>query len=396
MSNLQTKIPITDLSRQFQCLEHDLMPVIHAVCVSGQYIKGPFLKGFEEKIAAYLGVKYAIGVNSGTDALFLALKALGIGPGDQVITTAMSYIATAEAISLTGAEPIFVDILPQTGNLDVDQIEALIGPRTRALLPVHLHGYPCDMTRILELAQKYGLRVIEDCAQAIGAEFSGHKLGSLADLGCFSFFPTKNLGCIGDGGLITTQNPDLYEQLLLLREHGCPQKNVQQILGVNSRLDSIQAAVLGVKLDHLDQWNQRRREWASAYDTELAHLPVVRPPLQQESGSVPVFHHYCIQLNHRDLIQTEMARAGIECLAYYPVPLHRQKLYQHTYRHKTLPHAESYAKNNLALPLFPELTRAELNRIVSTLETQLMKSRFDKSTLHEPDRGPNTEEIGTQ
>ncbi|PKL75119.1 MAG: hypothetical protein CVV27_17010, partial [Candidatus Melainabacteria bacterium HGW-Melainabacteria-1] len=274
-------IAITDLKRQYEALAAEVLPAIEAVCRSGWFIKGPELAAFETEIAAYLGVKYAVGVNSGTDALFLALKAAGIGPGDEVITAGMSFLATAEAISLTGAEPVFVDIDPQTDCLRADLIEALISERSKAILPVHLHGYPCDMDTLMQIAKRHGLRVIEDCAQSIGASYQGIKTGAIGDMGCFSFFPTKNLGCYGDGGVITTCDDALYAQLLLLREHGSKVKNYQDILGVNSRLDAIQAAVLRVKLPYLDGWNSRRRELAANYDHLLQNLslPLRRPPL---------------------------------------------------------------------------------------------------------------------
>lgn len=362
-------IAITDLKRQYEALAPDILPVIEAVCRSGWFIKGPELSGFETEVATYLGVKYAIGVNSGTDALFLALKAAGIGPGDEVITTGMSFLATAEAISLTGAEAVFVDIDPQTDCLRADLLEAAITSKTRALLPVHLHGYPCEMDTIMQLAQKHDLKVIEDCAQSIGATYKGVKTGAIGDLGCFSFFPTKNLGCYGDGGLVTTNDDKLYEQLLMLREHGSKHKNYQDILGVNSRLDAIQAAVLRVKLPRLDGWNARRRELAVHYDQLLQSLDVVRrPPLEVSEQTYSVFHHYALRVpGNRDAIMQSMKERGYECLPYYPHPLHRQTLYAERYPQGTLPESEACAAQNLALPLFPELTETEQVAIVTAL-----------------------------
>lgn len=368
-------IAITDLKRQYERLADQILPAIEAVCRSGWFIKGPELSGFEAEIAAYLGVKYAVGVNSGTDALFLALKAAGIGPGDEVITTGMSFLATAEAISLTGAEAVFVDIDAGTDCLRADLLEAAITPRTRALLPVHLHGYPCDMDAIGALAKKHDLRVVEDCAQSIGAKFAGRHTGAIGDLGCFSFFPTKNLGCYGDGGLVTTSDEALYQQLLMLREHGSKHKNYQDVLGVNSRLDAIQAAVLRVKLPLLDGWNTRRRELAAHYDELLADLPVRRPPLEVSAKTYSVFHHYALRVpGDRDALIAAMKQAGYECLPYYPQPLHRQALYAERYAPGSLPESEACGARNLALPLFPELTEAEQREIVAALAKLLAQA----------------------
>ncbi len=369
-------IQITDLKRQYQALANELRPVIERVCQSGYFIKGPELAAFEAEIAAYLGVPYAVGVNSGTDALVLALKALGIGPGHQVITSGMSFLATAAAISLTGAEPVFVDIDPRTDCLRVEAIEAAITPRTRAIMPVHLHGYPCDMQPLLALAERHQLRVVEDCAQSIGAKYQGQMTGSIGDLGCFSFFPTKNLGAFGDGGLVVTSSEQHYQQLMLLREYGCAVKNVQQALGTNSRLDALQAAVLRVKLPYLDGWNQKRRQLAAIYhdllaETEAAGLGLQRPPLEAFTDSYSVFHHYALRLPQRDWVMAEMKAAGYECLPYYPLALHMQKLYAATYQAADLPESKACAEQTLALPLFPELEKSEQIAIVSKLKACL-------------------------
>lgn len=369
-------IQITDLKRQYQALADQLQPVIARVCQSGYFIKGPELAAFESEIAAYLGVSYAVGVNSGTDALVLALKAVGIGPGDQVITSGMSFLATAAAISLTGASPIFVDIDPHSDCLRVDLIEAAITPATRAIMPVHLHGYPCDMQPLLALAKRYHLKVIEDCAQSIGARYQGQMTGSFGDLGCFSFFPTKNLGAFGDGGLVVTSSEQHYQQLLLLREYGCEVKNVQQALGTNSRLDALQAAILRVKLPYLAGWNQQRRELARHYHDLLAELEAADvglrlPPLEVFDDSYSVFHHYALRVPQRDQVMAGMKAAGYECLPYYPLALHMQKLYAEAYQPGDLPEAWACAEQTLALPLFPELEAAEQVAIVAQL-TQLL------------------------
>lgn len=361
-------LPITDLKRQYAQLADQIRPAVEAVLASGWYIKGPVLQACEEALANYLGVAWAIGVNSGTDALILALKAAGIGPGDKVITSAMSFTATAEAISRCGAEPVFVDILPGTDSINPDLLKPALRPGVKAILPVHLHGYPCAMDAIMDFAQSQGLLVIEDCAQAIGARWAGRKLGSLGLAGCFSFFPTKNLGCYGDGGLIATDSAELAEKIRGLREHGMPRKNVQEYTGFNSRLDAIQAAILQVKLPYLDSWNLRRRALAAHYDALLQDLPVLRPPLEVSDKTFSVFHHYTIRIPRlRDMVQARMAAAGIETLVYYPIAQHRQAVYAAQWPENSLPEAEAAARNSLALPLFPELEESEQVMIVSQL-----------------------------
>ncbi len=366
------RIPITDLRRQYQTLAEAVRPAIEDVLASGWYIKGPVLQACEQELAAYLGVKYAVGVNSGTDALILALKAAGIGAGDKVITTAMSFTATAEAITRTGAEALFVDILPGSDSLNPDLLAAALQKGVKAILPVHLHGYPCDMDAINTFAQQHGLQVIEDCAQAIGATYRGAKVGSLGDAGCFSFFPTKNLGCYGDGGLVTTSSDAIYAQMLGLREHGMLRKNIQDYTGFNSRLDALQAAVLRVKLPYLDGWNARRRALAAHYETLLAGVPVTLPPLEISDQTYSVFHHYALRIpggrSRRDQVMAEMAQAGFECLPYYPVAQHRQAVYADHWPDNSCPEAELAAATTLALPLFPELLESEQAEIVSALK----------------------------
>jgi dTDP-4-amino-4,6-dideoxygalactose transaminase len=367
-------IRITDLTRQYAKLADELQREITAVCHSGLFIKGPVLADFETQIAQYLQTPFALGVNSGTDALVLALKAAEIGPGDEVITTAMTFIATAEAISLTGATPVFVDIETGTECLKAKDLGKVLTPRTRAILPVHLHGYPCDMQNILAFARTHKLIVIEDCAQSIGALYEGRATGTLGDIGCFSFFPTKNLGAFGDGGLVVTANPVYQHRLRCLREHGSEIKNIQQMLGFNSRLDAIQAAILRVKLPYLNQWNRERREHAAAYERLLAPLglPIRRPPLEARTNTYSVFHHYPLRLEgslrgQRDVLQALMYAQGIECLPYYPQAMHEQVLYKQDYQQGDFPEAEDCAANSLALPLFPELTPQEQAHIVEQL-----------------------------
>lgn len=367
-------IRITDLTRQYAHLADDIQAAISEVCISGQFIKGPVLATFEQQIANYLKVPFALGVNSGTDALILALQAAEIGPGDEVITTAMTFIATAEAISQVGATPVFVDIESDTEGMKVGDLDSVLTPRTRAILPVHLHGYPCHMQPILNFARAHQLIVIEDCAQSIGALYQEKATGTLGDIGCFSFFPTKNLGAFGDGGLVVTANPVYQQRLKCLREHGSEVKNFQQILGFNSRLDAIQAAVLNVKLPHLDSWNRERRQRAAYYEQLLSplKLPLKRPPLETQADTYSVFHHYVLRLQgglkgQRDKLQAIMLDKGVECLSYYPQAMHQQKLYQSRYQTGNFPEAEDCAKNGIALPLFPELTSQEQAYIVQQL-----------------------------
>lgn len=365
------KIPITDLRRQYETLQAEIQPVVQAVLASGIFIKGEPLARFEREMCEYLNVPHAAGVNSGTDALYLALLAAGIGPGDRVITGAMSFLATAEAISLTGAEPVFVDIQSGPDCLNPAGLAAALDEHTKAIIPVHLHGYPCDMDAIMAFATQHKLLVIEDCAQAIGTVYKGQKVGSIGDAGCFSFFPTKNLGCYGDGGMVVTRHNWLAENLKVLREHGSKVKNYQDRLGVNSRLDTLQAAVLSVKLPHLDRWNARRRELAHHYDTLLSGVPVQRPPLEIGPDTYSTFHHYALLVPHRDALQQAMAADGFECLPYYPCPLHRQALYAERYPAGSLPEAERSGRDTLALPLFPELTFPEQETIVQAFKVHL-------------------------
>lgn len=366
-------LQITDLKRQYLTLQDEMLPAIQKVLASGYFIKGPELAQCEETIAKYNGVKFGIGVNSGTDALVLALKAAGIGAGDEVITSAMSFIATAEAISLVGAKPVFVDITCGHDCIIPTQIEDKISSNTKAIIPVHLHGYPCDMDAIMFIAQKHDLYVIEDCAQAIGASYKGRKLGGIGHMGCFSFFPTKNLGCYGDGGMIVTDDESLKANINILREHGSKVKNYQDILGYNSRLDALQAAVLNVKIKYLDQWNLSRRKLAKNYDELLIDMPIKKPPLEISKDTYSVFHHYQIQLDNRDQVLKQMKEAGFECISYYPQPLHLQKLYQVEYEVGDFPNAEQSAKKGLALPLFPELTFEEQKQVVAKLKEILIK-----------------------
>ncbi len=362
-------IPILDLKPQLHSLQAEMEQAILQVVRSGQYILGRAVQEFEAEVAQYLGVRYAIGVNSGTDALMIGLRALGIGPGDEVITTPFSFFATAESISNVGAKPVFVDVCPESFNIDPALIPAQITPRTKAIMPVHLYGQPANMAQIRAIAQAYHLKIIEDCAQSFGARYMGDcwgcdrscqpdplvgkYTGSLGDIGAFSFFPTKNLGAYGDGGLVVTNDEQLAETARKLRVHGAKHRYHNELLGYNSRLDTIQAAVLRVKLPHVAQWNAQRRRVAHTYNQHLSHLPQIITP-QITAGHV--FHQYTIRVlhGHRDGLQQALADRGISTMIYYPVPQHLLPVYKGQY--PAYPVSQQLAQEVLSLPIWPELT----------------------------------------
>jgi dTDP-4-amino-4,6-dideoxygalactose transaminase len=344
-------IPILDLTPEIDMLWDELQDAIKSVLRSGHFIMGPNVKAFEEEIAKYLGVKHAIGLNSGTDALFLALRALGIGPGDEVITTSFTFFATAEAISHVGATPVFVDIDPMTYNIDAGLIEAAITPRTRAIIPVHLFGQMADMDKVMAIAGKHGLKVVEDVAQAMGASFNGKKAGTVGDVGTYSFFPTKNLGAYGDGGLLATNDDQIAEMVRKLRAHGSLKKYHNEVVGYNSRLDEMQAAILRVKLKRLDTWNEGRRQVAQRYGEFLKDMPGIVVPAVAP-GAVHVYHQYTVRvLGDRDAVQQRLAALGIGTMVYYPVPVHRLPVYNQTPGRQ--PVAEQMAREVLSLPIWP-------------------------------------------
>lgn len=364
-------IPMLDLQLQYQKLQEPLDAAVQQVMAKAQYILGPNVKQLETEIAEYLEARFAIGVNSGTDALYLALRALDIGSGDEVITTPFTFIATTETIAAVGATPIFVDIDPVTFNLDVSQVEAKITPRTRALMPVHLFGQPCDMEHLVALAKKYSLRIIEDCAQAIGACYQGKRVGTFGDIGCLSFFPSKNLGAFGDGGMVVTNDPVLAERIEILRRHGGKKKYHHSEVGVNSRLDELQAAILRVKLPYLESWNACRRENASRYDKLFKNVPGVVCPGQIDSG-VSVFHQYTLRVPRRDQVQAALKEAGVASMVYYPIPLHLQEVHRSLgYQLGDFPHAEAAAAEVLSLPMYPELTAEQQEKVATALATAL-------------------------
>jgi dTDP-4-amino-4,6-dideoxygalactose transaminase len=369
-------IPALDLTRQYQEHKLEIAEAIFGVLESGKYINGPRVAAFEAAMAQYVGTAHAVALNSGTDALYLALRALDIGPDDEVVTTAFTFAATSEAIAATGAKPVFVDIDPMTFNLDPDGIESALTTRTKAILPVHLYGLPADMTQILEIADRHGLEIIEDCAQAIGAEVDGRRVGSLGTIGCFSFFPTKNLGAYGDGGMITTNDHAVAQRVRKLRAHGAVTKYYHEEVGVNSRLDEIQAAILLAKLRHIESWIERRRRLAARYDRFLRILWDIQSPTVPQ-GVRHVYHQYTIRVwSGRDALREFLGNRGIQSTVYYPTPLHLQPVHaQLGLRFGTYPEAERATLEVLSLPLFPEMRDDEVRAVADALREATLTQR---------------------
>lgn len=360
------KVPILNLKKQYQDLQKELDQAVLRVMQSGRYILGPEVEALEKEMAELAQCQFGVGVASGTDALHLSLRALGIGPGDEVITSAFTFIATSETIAYTGAKPVFADIDPETFNLDPQAVESKITKSTRALIPVHLYGQAADMEPLMELASRYGLMVVEDCAQAIGAQHRGQPLGSFGNSGCFSFYPTKNLGGAGDGGMIVLNNADMHQRLRALRQYGSKARYYHQERGFNSRLDELQAAILRVKLARLEAWNQKRREIAGFYTEHLAPAGVWCPPVKE--GNLAVFHQYTVRVPQREAVAKLMNELGVSTMIYYPVPLHQQEVYRDLgYREGDFPQSERAAREVLSLPIYPELTREEAACVVEAL-----------------------------
>ncbi|BAQ60607.1 pleiotropic regulatory protein [Geminocystis sp. NIES-3708] len=375
------KIPVLDLKPQYQQLKAEIDQAIANVLESTQFVLGPEVKLLESEIANYLGIKHAIGVNSGTDALIIALRALNIGAGDEVITTSFSFYATAESISLVGAKPIFVDIQKDSFNIDPNTIKDKITSKTKAIIPVHLYGQPAAMTQILSIAKEYGLKVIEDCAQAFGASYDGNcvgcyqncddnqrqnitgkYVGGIGDVGAFSFYPTKNLGAYGDGGMIVTNSDDIAELSRMLRVHGAKTNYNNELLGYNSRLDSLQACVLRVKLKYINQWNQLRRKIAQTYNELLANNPNIITPKMSKGH---VFHQYTIRITNgkRDQLKDYLADLGIGSMIYYPIPQDQLPVYKKQYQPNSI--TMKLAEEVLSLPIFPELS---LDKVVEVAQ----------------------------
>ncbi len=375
---LFSMIPGFSLTRQNAELEEELIEVILDVVRGGQFILGENVAKLEKEIANLCGVDYAIGVGNGSDALFLALLACGVGPGDEVITTPFTFFATAGSIAHTGAKPVFCDIDPGTFNIDPSKIEDVITERTKAILPVHLYGQAADMDPINSIAKKLNLYVIEDAAQAIGARYKGKPVGSLGDVACFSFFPTKNLGAFGDGGMLTTNDPELEARIRILRVHGAKKKYHHEILGCNSRLDALQAAILSVKVKYLKDWTEARRSLAEGYRGKLraAGDAIVQPAVMD--GAYHVYHQYTIRVPHRDAVQEELRSRGIASTVYYPLPLHLQPVFNNLgYKPGDFPESEKAAEEALSLPMFPELKPSEQDRVVEEL-CDVLRSYADR------------------
>jgi dTDP-4-amino-4,6-dideoxygalactose transaminase len=359
-------IPVLDLQGQYQNIREEMDAAVLGVLESGHFVLGPNVKALEQEVARYCGCEYGVGLASGTDALRLALDALGIGPGDEVITTPFTFVATGNTISRAGAKPVFVDIDPQTFNLNPVLVERAITDRTRAILPVHLFGQIADMDAIMEIAVRYDLPVIEDSAQAIGATYNGQQACSFGVIGCLSFYPTKNLGAYGDGGMAVTCNPEIAENLDVLRRHGGRVKYHHERVGYNSRLDEIQAAILRVKLRHLDAWTVQRSDVAARYDELLAGSPVVTPYVAP--GMQHVFHQYTIRAPRRDELRTFLSDQGIGTMIYYPVPLHCQEMYAGLgQKEGSLPESELAAKEVLSLPIYPEMSDEQVEMVASAV-----------------------------
>ncbi len=367
------KVPLIDLGPQHRLLREELLAAIQRVLDSQQFVLGSEVRTFEEGIAKYCQTQHAIGCASGSDALLLAMMALDLKAGDEVITSPFTFFATGAAIARVGATPVFVDIDPQTHNLDPDRVEAAITPHTRAILPVHLYGQCADMTALMQIGRRRNLPVIEDAAQAMGAECHGKRAGSIGLIGCFSFYPTKNLGGVGDGGILTTNDDDLAQRLKRLRVHGGRTEYEHAEIGINSRLDAIQAAVLAVKLRHVDEWSEHRRQRAEQYTELLEEAKLtekVIPPFIT-AGSRHIFHQYVVRVaENRDALMKHFATNGISTKVYYPVPLHLQECFEYLgHRQGDFPNAESAALETMALPLFPEITQDQMAYVVNTIQS---------------------------
>lgn len=364
-------IPMVDLRAQYASIKNEIDAAVGEVLAAQQFILGPNVEAFEREIAKYCGRKFAVGVASGTDALILAAHAAGIGPEDEVLVPAFSFIATADSISLLGAKPVFVDIQPETFCIDPRELADKLTKRTRAIIPVHLYGQSADMPAILEFAREHGLKVIEDNAQALGATHLGRRTGSLGHFGCSSFFPSKNLGGYGDGGMIVTDSEDDYRRLRLLRTHASSRAYVSEEQGWNSRLDELQAAILRVKLRHLDAWCAARRAHAAHYDRCLEDVPGVRVPRVAAWGE-HVFHQYTIRVERRDHVQKFLQSETIASTVYYPVPMHLQPIYKRLgYQPGDLPESERAAAEVLSLPMYPELSKTDIERVAETVARAL-------------------------
>lgn len=367
------QIPLVDLRAQYQAIKPEITAAIEGVLEHMQLFLGPQLLAFEDEFARYCGCRHGIGISNGTDALALALRACNIGPGDEVITVANTFIATVEAIAVVGATPVFVDVDPETYTMETQQLEQVLSPRTRAILPVHLYGHPADMQPILDFAREHGLRVIEDASQAHGATYQGREIGSLGDIACFSFYFSKNLGAYGEAGMCVTNDEVLAETVRMLRDHGSRVRYQHQVMGVNARLDEMQAAILRVKLRYLDQWNAARQAHAQTYTEQLQGVveavPVVR------SWARHVYYVYVVQVPDRDRFRQALEREGIATGVHYPTPIHLQPACAHYgYTRSMLPVTEAVTERIVSLPMYPELTAEQIQRVINTVKNNVEMS----------------------
>jgi dTDP-4-amino-4,6-dideoxygalactose transaminase len=362
------QVPLLDLKAQYATLRDEMRKAVDAVMESQYFINGPAVKELEQAVAAYSSAKAAVGVSSGTDALIAALMSLEIGEGDEVVTTPYTFFATAGSIWRVGAKPVFVDIETDTFNIDAAKIEAVITGRTKAIMPVHLFGAMADMDAIMAIADKHGLHVIEDAAQAIGAQYKGRRAGAIGTAGCFSFFPSKNLGGLGDGGMIVTQDAALADRMAQCRNHGMKPQYFHKWVGGNFRLDTLQAAGLLVKLPHLDAWSAKRRANAKRYDELLADIDEVTTPAVRDFN-VSIYNQYCIRVPRRDALQQHLKDAGVGTAIYYPLSLHQQECFATLgYRQGDFPQSEAAAAESLALPIYPELTDEQLRHVAGQIK----------------------------
>jgi dTDP-4-amino-4,6-dideoxygalactose transaminase len=362
-------VPFLDLRAQYLTIKEEIRAGIDGVLESGQYAGGPFVERFEAAFSAFCGTEHAVGVGNGTEALWAALLAVGVRPGDEVITVPNTFMATAEAITFAGARPVFVDIDPRTYNLDTELLEAAITPRTRAIVPVHLYGQMADMAPIVEIGRRRGIAVVEDASQAHGADYRGRRAGSLGDVGCFSFYPGTNLGAYGEAGAVVTNNADLARTIRMFRDHGQERKYHHALVGFNARMDGFQGAVLSAKLPHLPAWTAARRRHAAAYTLALQDAPGITTPFEAGYGSA-VYHIYAVLVPDRDAVLAALGAGGVHCAIHYPVPLHLQEAYRELgYRRGDFPVAERMARETLSLPMYAELTEGQRARVVERLRS---------------------------
>lgn len=362
------KIPIIDLASDYQLIKDEIEKAVFEVLASGHYILGPNVSLFEEEFSKYIGAKHTVSCANGTDALLLSLMALGIKQGDEVITASHSFFATSEAIALACAKPVFADIQENDFNIDPLKIEKLITKNTKAIIPVHLYGQPCDILKVVEIAKKHNLFVIEDCAQAVGAKLNGKSIGIFGDIGTISFFPTKNLGAFGDAGAIVTNNKELANKIRQLRFHGSSKRYIHDYIGLNSRLDEIQAAILRVKLKYLDKWNLKRQKAAEYYNELFKNVKdVIIPSVKPNSHHI--FHQYTIRLQKRDLVYEKLKESGVETIIYYPIPIHLQKAFDYlNCKSNSLPVTEKICNEILSLPVYPDIQKDDQEYIVEVIK----------------------------